>query len=172
MGPQTAALALTLSPPQDSQQPCPGGYSIWREMGEGCSPVLGVATGQSEDPSTGKWGLGGSRKPRIWPKQERCNSSGLVIKAQDPDLPAPALVGRPPGAVESGACLGGTDGCGRSRAFFSGIEVKSQRLRGCEGEGNSFLPCSPVPAGPSLSTHPPAPLPVPSSARPLAAAAG
>ena len=46
VGPRTAARALTPPPPQDRQQPCPGGHSVSRDEGQERDTVLPWAWSQ------------------------------------------------------------------------------------------------------------------------------
>lgn len=161
--PQTAA---TLPPPQDSQEPSPGGYSIsepspggysvsvgdnrglWRDgSGVQSCPGRGPRTAWGEDPCTGSGG-GGDRKPGMWPRQERCNSPVPVLKERSP-APRPRPAGWPAGAAESGARAGRADVRGHSRASLSReAEVKRQRLRGCGGGGRLAGLAARAPPGP------------------------
>lgn len=151
MGPQTVALALAPPPPQDSRQPCPGGYSVSRG-GRGVQSCSGRGprTGWGEDPCTGTWGLEGVENPGSGPNRNDAIAPASP-EGTGPRPSAPSPGGAAPGAAESGARLRGTDGCGRSRARCPRTGVRGRRLR-LEAAG-------PVPPGRRRPPHLPAPPP-------------
>lgn len=94
VGPQTAALALTLPPPQDSRQPFPRRGARWREgRGLRSCPGGGPRTARREHPRTEKCGWG-CRTPWIGPTHNDAIAQASSSE-QHPAPSTPARAGRP-----------------------------------------------------------------------------
>lgn len=118
---------------------------------------LGRGSGQ-DGVRTPARGSGACTKPRKWPKQERCNNPGSVLRQGQLPHPLPPG-GAALGAVESGARLGGPDGGRRSWAFFPrATKVKcvgAERGPSCPQPGRPLV--RPFPKHPAHLSPPPPP---------------